>query len=78
MFNPLVESFENLTDNQLDDKISELSRKYIISANNPALQQQILAVLEMHREEMRSRIAQKAQKTLSNDENDLDNLINIS
>ena len=78
MFNPLVENFNNLTDNQLDDKISELSRKYMISANNPALQQQVLAVLEMHREEMRSRIAQKAQKTLSNDENDLDNLINIS
>jgi len=78
MFNPLVENFNNLTDNQLDDKISELSKKYMISANNPALQQQVLAVLEMHREEMRSRIAQKAQKTLSNDENDLDNLINIS
>ena len=33
MFNPLVDDFSNLSDNELELKISELSRKYFQTSN---------------------------------------------
>ena len=78
MFNPLLDSFDELTDSEIENKISELTRKYFI-AKNPQLQHQINTILEMHKEEMRSRRAkQKLKEQEQNGENGLDNLINVS
>lgn len=78
MFNPLVDSFDDLTDVEIENKISELSRKYFIS-RNPQVQQQISSILEMFKEEIRSRRAkQHLKEKEQNGENGLDSLINIS
>ena len=78
MFNPLIDSFDGISDSEIEDKISELSRKYFIS-RNPYVQQQISTILEMYKEEMRSRRAkQRLKDQEQNGENGLDNLINIS
>lgn len=78
MFNPLVDSFSKLSDSEIDDKISELSRKYFIS-HNPQVQMQISTILEMYKQEAQSRRAKAAQKQAEQDgESGLDNLINVS
>jgi len=78
MFNPLVDSFNDLSDSEVEESISSLSRKYF-QTQNPHVQAQITAVLEMYKDEMRSRNARAMQRlNANNGENDLDNLINIS
>lgn len=76
MFNPLVDSFSELTDSDIEEKILELGRKMFMT-NNPDLQNQISIILEMYREEARVRRA-KAYQRNNDDENGLDNLINVS
>lgn len=78
MFNPLVDNFDDLTNAEIENKISELSRKYFIS-RNPQVQQQIAVLLDMYKQEMHSRIAkQRVKDQEQNGENGLDNLINVS
>jgi hypothetical protein len=81
MFNPLVDSFENLTDDEVDKAIRDLSQRYF-QTRNPQLQMQISTILEMYKEEMRSRNARKSSSLNPNNEQendlDLDNLINVS
>ena len=78
MFNPLLDNFDELSDAEIELKISELSRKYFIS-HNPQVQQQISVILEMFKQELSSRIAKQRQKEQEqNGENGLDSLINVS
>lgn len=78
MFNPLVDSFSDLTDAEVEGKIIELQRKYFLT-NNPSLQQQIATILEMYKEEARARRAREYQRQVEQNGNEgLDNLINIS
>lgn len=78
MFNPLLDSFDDLTDSEMENKISELSRKYFIS-RNPQVQQQIAVILDMFKQELQSRRAkQRLSDQQQNGENGLDSLINIS
>lgn len=77
MFNPLVDSFDDLTDSEVDDKIQELSRKYW-QTKNTSLQQQISTVLEMFKAEAATRRAKQLQKSQTDSESGLDNLINVS
>ncbi len=65
-----------LKDNELENKIIELSSRYW-KTSNPDVQQQIMLILDDHRQELSSRRA-KQQIAQENGENDLDNLINIS
>jgi hypothetical protein len=75
MFNPLVDSFEDLTDAQLQDKAQDLTRRYF-QTRNPALQNQIAVILDMFKQEQTARIY-KQQNSDNEDDSDLDNLINI-
>ena len=78
MFNPLVHSFSELSDNEVESKITELQRKYFLT-NNPGVQQQIAVLLNMYREEAQVRRAKQYQQISDqNNENGLDSLINIS
>jgi hypothetical protein len=78
MFNPLVDNFNKLSDSEIEDKVSELGRKYF-QTHNPQLQMQIAAILEMYKEESRARRAkQYLQQTQQNGENGLDSLIRVS
>ena len=77
MFNPLVDDFSKLTDLEVENKISDLGRKYFM-VRNPEVQMQIARLLEMYKEEMRARRARAHLKSLENGNSDLDNLININ
>jgi len=76
MFNPLVDSFNDLTDAQIDEKIVELGRKYWMT-RNPDVQAQISTILEMYKQESRVRQAIAYQRQ-QNGDSGLDNLINVS
>ena len=76
-FNPLVHSFDNLSDIELEEKILELNKKFWMT-HNPQVKEQITAILDMYKAEMEGRRA-KAKKINSQDgDNSLDNLLNIS
>lgn len=77
MFNPHVDSFDQLTDTEIDSKIQELGRKYWMT-KNPQVQEQIAVLLEMYREEAHLRRARQYQKIQDDDDSDLDSLININ
>jgi hypothetical protein len=77
VFNPLVDSFAQLTDAQIEQKIIELGRKYW-QARNPGLQMQIATILEMYKEEAKARRAQQYQKMQQDGNKGLDGLINVS
>lgn len=79
MFNPLVDTMSSLSDEEIEGKIADLSRKYFLT-KNPSVQTQISSILDMYREELytRKQIAAQRQKEQQNGDNDLDNLIKIS
>ena len=78
MFNPLVDSFADLSDAEVENKSIELQRKYF-RTNNPQVQEQISAILDMYQEENRARRAKSyLQKNEQNGESGLDSLINVS
>jgi len=75
LFNPLADSFEDLTDSQLQEKVQDLTRRYY-QTSNPGLQNQIAVMLDMFRQEQTARMYK--QKQQDDDDPDLDNLININ
>ena len=74
MFNPFVNDLSELTDAELQNKISDVSKKYW-QTSNEALRQQIAVVLQMMQDEQQRR-ALTQKKDL--DDPDLDSLININ
>lgn len=77
MFNPLVDSFSELTDSQLELKISDLQKKYFMTHNNE-VRQQIVVILDMYRQEHLSRMSKSREKDLARGNSDLDGLINVN
>ena len=79
MINPLIDSLDHFTLQELEDKIAELQRKYFIS-RNPQVQVQIVNILDIYKLELQDRRIKELhrQQNQDNDENSLDNLINIS
>lgn len=53
-YNPLLDNLVNLTDQQLDQKLNELVRKYVAaqSIGNAGLQMQLSGVIEIYRNEI--------------------------
>ena len=78
MMHPLMDSMSQLKDSEVENKIQDLSRKYFQAGNNPALQHQVLMVLEAHKEELANRRAKYWQEQNQKRDTDLDNLINVS
>lgn len=76
-FNPLVDSFDSLTDIEVEEKVINLSRKYW-QTHNPDLRMQIASILDMYQEELKARRAKSYQEQQQNGNSDLDNLINVS
>jgi len=79
MINPLIDSLDHFTLQELEDKISELQRKYFIY-RNPQVQAQLVNILDIYKLELQDRRVKELlrQQNQDNDENSLDNLINIS
>ncbi len=75
-FNPLVNSFDDLSDIEIEEKIIELNKKFWMT-HNPQVKEQITAILDMYKAEMEGRRA-KPKINSQDSDNSLDNLINIS
>jgi len=73
---PLTMDLKEFTDHQLEEKISDLQRKYFMS-RNPNIKMQIANFLDFYKEEIRARRA-AAQKKLEEKQNNLDSLIKVS
>ena len=75
---PLAEDFAKLKDVELETKIQDLSRKYFMSANNPAVQQQIVMLLDTYKAELNVRRQKLWEEQYQKRDTDLDSLINVS
>jgi hypothetical protein len=80
MFNPLVENPANLSTDELEKKVIELTKKYTTATRfpNQSVLTQISSVLTMYREELVKRQRQELQNATNKDnDNDLGSLINV-
>ena len=79
MINPLIDNLDGFTLQELDQKVSDLQRKYFMTPN-PQVQAQIANVLDIYRLEQQDRRLKEMmrQQNDENGENSLDKLINIS
>jgi len=73
MDHPLGEHTPNLSDRQLDEKVSLLTKKYFQTRNQEA-RNQITLLLDMYKLEL---IDRSERKRADGSNKDLDNLINI-
>ena len=77
MFNPLMPDLKEVKDQELENKLYELTKKYWIAARggNGGLAQQILVALEAYKDEMRLRQANQQRAMLEKQNKDWDDLI---
>ena len=77
MFHPFQEDPKDLTDPELTQKISELSKKYTQAARlgKGQLLTQLQTFVTIYRDELRRRAMES--KLRANDDKDLDQLINV-
>jgi len=75
-FNPLVQSFDELSDNEIEEKILTLNKKFWMT-QNPQVRELRPSILDMYKVEMEGRRA-KPKINSQDGDNSLDNLINIS
>jgi hypothetical protein len=76
MFHPFEGDLSELKDSEIEDKVTELTRKYFQASRlgKPELLTQISTFLTIYKEEMSKRLRTKTQ---SNIDGDLDQLINV-
>jgi hypothetical protein len=74
---PLLGSLINLSDNELEQKLSEVNRRYW-QTSNPEVREQIIMVIESYKLELDSRRIKQKIDSQQNGNLGLDNLINIS
>lgn len=78
MFHPLIEDLTHLSDSELEDKIRQLTKHYFASVRfSPTASQQILMLLESHKEEQYARQQKRIEQSKEGYNPDLDGLINI-
>ena len=76
---PLFENIDHLSDNEVEDKIIQLRKKYW-QTQNLEIQQQITMLLDSYNLELEQRRAKQklSQQSQENGDNNLDNLIKVS
>ena len=79
MFHPLLNDLTQLKDAELENRMSDLNKKYNIAlrSGNGALAQQVAIILEALRDEGTRRQAEATKKLLQKQNKDLDGLINV-
>lgn len=79
MYHPLLEDPSKIKDQDLENRIIELSRKYVIAANmgQGGVCQQILAALDMYKDERQRRYRESNKTFTKNQDNGFDDLINV-
>jgi hypothetical protein len=79
MFHPLLENPTRLKDQELENKILDLTRKYHIAASMGQGQicQQVVIILETLKEEQNKRQQETMNSAMKKQNKDLDDLINV-
>jgi hypothetical protein len=79
MYHPLVDDPRKLKDQDLENKIQELSKKYYLAARmgQGSVCSQILTALEMFKTELQRRQMESMQNLIKKQNKDLDDLINV-
>ena len=79
MFNPLLDDLGTYKDVELDEKISDLTKKYYIALRmgNSGVATQIAISLDAFKAEVLKRQHDASKKLLEKQQKDLDGLINI-
>lgn len=79
MFNPLLDDLSHFKDSELDEKITDLNKKYNIALRmgNSGIAMQIAISLEAFKTEVVRRQQEASKKLLDKQKKDLDGLINI-
>ena len=79
MFNPLLDDLSHFKDSELDEKITDLNKKYNIALRmgNSGIAMQIAVSLEAFKAEISKRQQEASKKLLDKQNKDLDGLINI-
>ena len=80
MYHPLLDSPTNLKDAELENRILDLTKKYHIAARmgQGAVCEQIVTILSSLKDEQSRRSQEMVKKTQSNQNKNLDDLINVS
>lgn len=74
---PLIGDISQIKDAELDQKISDLTKKYFMT-HNPGVQSQISAVLQAYKQEQQRRQQVAWEKMMNNRDKNLDKLINVN
>jgi len=74
---PLLGNLTSLKDNELEQKIFDLSKKYFMT-HNPEVQSQMIMVLDGLKEEMSKRRQAQLAALMANRDKTLDKLIKVS
>jgi len=76
MFHPLEGDLSELKDNEVEDRLQDLTKKYFLAQRmgNPQLLTQISTFVTIYRQELSKRYRLKMQ---SQNDRDLDQLINV-
>lgn len=74
---PLLGSLTKLSDNELEQKLSEVNKRYW-QTSNPEVREQVIMVIESYKLELESRRLKQKIDAQQNGNSGLDNLINIS
>jgi len=74
---PLAGSFENLKDSEIEEKITDLTKKYFMTRNFE-VQMQISSLLENYKEEIGKRRQLQLQRLMQKSEKSIDNLVKIN
>jgi hypothetical protein len=79
MFHPLLDNPAKIKDQELENKILDLTKKYHTAAGmgQGTICQQILLILEVFKEEQRKRQQAAMQDGMKKQNKDLDDLINV-
>jgi predicted DNA-binding protein len=77
MIHPLADAIELLKDNEIEERIHSLSRKYF-QTHNEVIQHEITVYLDMYKAELATRRAKMWQDQYQRRDTDLDSLININ
>lgn len=72
---PLINDLSELSDRELQDKLSKLNSYYFATASyNSQVQQQILLAIDTYQQELKDRLTRKSKDI----DEDLDSLIKVS
>jgi flagellin-specific chaperone FliS len=77
MLHPLSPDLSKLKDNELENKLQELSQRYF-QTNNASIQHQLIMLIDGYKEELGNRRAKMWQDQYQKRDTDLDSLIKVS